>query len=229
MADSRWGDSSPADVDDARSKLLDAAEKCFIRYGVMKTTVEDVAKTAKVSRATVYRYFGGRDDIILGVVTRDARRFFERLGRRLDAGGALDDIIVDGVLFTVREVRADPHLQLLFAPDAAGVTARLAGASEALLSETTTFLSPYLQTARENGLLREDIDIAAAVEWVLRAVISLLLFEGPRPRTKAQQADFLRTFLVPALVPPGPRKPAGDDRSSRSRSRRTGAVSTRRS
>lgn len=166
----------------------------------MKTTVEDVAKTAKVSRATVYRYFGGRDDIILGVVTRDARRFFERLARRLGAGGDVGDVIVDGVLFTVREVRADPHLQLLFAPEAVGVTASLAGASDALFSETTNFLSPFLENARAAGALRSDIEIADAVEWVLRAVISLLLFEGPKRRSAPQQAKFLRTFLVPALI-----------------------------
>ena len=179
---------------------MDAAERCFIRYGVMKTTVEDVARTAKVSRATVYRYFGGRDDIILGVVTRDARRFFERLARRLSGGGDVGDVIVDGVLFTVREVRADPHLQLLFAPDVVGVTASLAGASDALFAETTTFLTPFLENARKAGALRSDIDIADAVEWVLRAVISLLLFEGPKRRSAPQQAKFLRTFLVPALI-----------------------------
>lgn len=208
---------------------MDAAERCFIRYGVMKTTVEDVAKTAKVSRATVYRYFGGRDDIILGVVTRDARRFFERLARRLAAGGDVGDVIVDGVLFTVREVRADPHLQLLFAPDVVGVTASLAGASDALFAETTTFLTPFLENARKAGALRADIDIADAVEWVLRAVISLLLFEGPKRRSAPQQAKFLRTFLVPALINDADTGGSNGGRTSRRPRTTTRSGSARRS
>ena len=84
MADLRWGEDVPADVSDARRRLLDAAEECFAHYGVAKTTVEDVAAKAKVSRATVYRYFDGRDDLLLGVLLREAGRFLGRLDKQLD-------------------------------------------------------------------------------------------------------------------------------------------------
>ncbi|MBI1843295.1 MAG: TetR/AcrR family transcriptional regulator, partial [Actinobacteria bacterium] len=39
----RWGAEAPTDSDQSRERLIDAAEACFERYGVMKTTVEDVA------------------------------------------------------------------------------------------------------------------------------------------------------------------------------------------
>ena len=51
----RWGDQVPADVDAARERLIDAAEACIDRVGLAKTTVEDIAAAAKVSRATIYR------------------------------------------------------------------------------------------------------------------------------------------------------------------------------
>ena len=46
---------APNDPDTARDRLLDAAEACFERSGISNTTVEDIAKQASVSRATVYR------------------------------------------------------------------------------------------------------------------------------------------------------------------------------
>lgn len=188
----------------------------------MKTTVEDVAATAKVSRATVYRYFDGRDSIILAVLLREAGRFLDRLRDRLAAQPDLETAVVAGVLYTVKAVRSDENLALLFAPEAAGVTGSVAGASEALFSVTATFLSPLFEAARESGELRSGIDLDEAAEWTLRAILSLLTVVGPRQRSEAEQYRFLHTFLVPALLanptPPEPR------RTSRQRKR---AIETR--
>ena len=78
-----WGSDAPTTIDAARDRLIDAAEACFTKFGPAKTTLEDIASEAGVSRATVYRYFdGGRDEIILGVVLREAKDFLEALARR---------------------------------------------------------------------------------------------------------------------------------------------------
>ncbi|MGI8793766.1 MAG: TetR/AcrR family transcriptional regulator, partial [Acidimicrobiales bacterium] len=64
----------------ARERLLEAAYACVGRYGLGKTTMDDVAREAGMSRATVYRYFpGGRDEVINDVVGWEASRFFQRL------------------------------------------------------------------------------------------------------------------------------------------------------
>ncbi len=44
---------------DVRERLLQATYDCVARWGLAKTTVEDAAREAGVSRATVYRYFPG--------------------------------------------------------------------------------------------------------------------------------------------------------------------------
>ena len=42
-------------MDDTRQKIIEATYACVARWGLAKTTVEDAAREAKVSRATVYR------------------------------------------------------------------------------------------------------------------------------------------------------------------------------
>ena len=54
--------------------------------------------SAGVSRATVYRYATGRDELILGVLLRSADRFFERLGRRLGRADDIGEALVEGIL-----------------------------------------------------------------------------------------------------------------------------------
>lgn len=200
MARLRWGEAAPADVHNARRRLLDAAESCFERYGVMKTTVEDVAAVARVSRATVYRYFEGRDELILGVLMREADRFLGRLAKRLNSQPDFATAVVDGVQYTIDSVRKNTKLALLFAPGVAGLTGSIAGASEALFKRTAEFLRPLLERARETGQLRANIDFDEASEWILRTVLSLLTVPGPVERSPAEQRRFLTTFLVPALA-----------------------------
>ena len=171
-------------------------------YGVLKTTVEDVARAAEVSRATVYRYFGDRDELILGVLRREADRFLKRLAAKIDRARRFEEALVTGVLFTVDTVRSDQTLALLFAPETVGITTSVAGASELLFELTSEFLRPRFSLARRAGNLRNDIDLDEAAEWTLRAILSLLSVRPPAPRTEADSRRFLSTFLVPALAAP---------------------------
>ena len=96
----------------------------------------------------MYRYFDGRDEVLLGVLLREAGRFLGKLDKRIKRETDFASAIADGVLFTVAAARADPHLALLFAPDAAGITSEIAGASEALFEYNADFLRPRLEQAR---------------------------------------------------------------------------------
>lgn len=62
----RWGAFAAADGRSGRDRLLDAAERCLEVQGLAGTTMEDIARNAGVSRATVYRYFASREAVISG-------------------------------------------------------------------------------------------------------------------------------------------------------------------
>jgi AcrR family transcriptional regulator len=189
--------------EDIHERLLAATQACFERYGVMKTTVEDIASAAGMSRATVYRYVSGRDDLILAVLMRSADRFFGRLGKRLlRPTGSIGDRIVDGILYTLDQVRADENLKMLFAPEAAGVTGTIAGASEALFKQSAEYLRPLLSRAQDAGELRPDLDADELAEWLIRVILSLLTVQGPRPRSRAEIRTLLEHYLLPVLAVP---------------------------
>lgn len=196
-----WRNDTPSTLEEARDRLVDAAETCFSRFGVSKTTLGDIASQAGVSRATVYRYFdGGRDEIILGVVLREASKFLDSLQRRVQREPRLADAIVEGILYTTTSVRKNEHLALLFAPEVAGQTTSIAGASTALFELTTDFLRPIFEEARREGQLREGVVAEDAAEFVLRMILSLLSVDGPRRRSDAKQRHFLHTFCAGAIV-----------------------------
>lgn len=57
-------------AEDARQKILDAAEERLWRYGFKKTTIDEIAADAGVGKGTVYLHFDSKEDIGLAIVAR---------------------------------------------------------------------------------------------------------------------------------------------------------------
>src|SRR3712207_3329811 len=57
-----------------RNRILDAAERCFVRAGFHRTTMQDVAAEAGMSPGNLYRYFPSKDAIVAGLSERDRAR-----------------------------------------------------------------------------------------------------------------------------------------------------------
>src|SRR6059058_3568352 len=63
-----------------QERVLEGALASIGRYGLARTTVDDVAQASGVSRATIYRHFpGGRDQVVKDTVAWEQGRFFQRL------------------------------------------------------------------------------------------------------------------------------------------------------
>ena len=54
-----------------RLRILDAAERCIVRAGFHRTTMQDVAAEAGMSPGNLYRYFSSKDAIVAGLAERD--------------------------------------------------------------------------------------------------------------------------------------------------------------
>jgi AcrR family transcriptional regulator len=149
-----------------KPRLVDAAEAAFDRLG-LRATIDDVAREANVSRATVYRHVRDRDELVLAVFARKADRL---LARMADADATS---LVDGVLFAVREVPSAPFLvEVVRDPPA--------GAWEVCVE-------------RAQGHLGDD---PVMIEWVLRIVLSLLTIPVERTEAELR-AFVERVLPVP--------------------------------
>jgi AcrR family transcriptional regulator len=193
LIDEVSGDASP------RDRIVAAAERCFVQYGVAKTTIEDVAAVARSSRATVYRYFpGGRDEIILAALLRSAEEFLPQIPGRLRTTRSTGDAIVELIVSAVEWVRGEPWREaLLSTPLSRTANPADAAAPYALCA---AFIAPYFEQAKQAGLVRPQVALNDAVEFVVRMIHSLLVVPGHQERTGAQLRRYVRTFVVPALL-----------------------------
>jgi AcrR family transcriptional regulator len=200
------------DSTSGRERVLDAAEACLQRFGLAKTTIEDVARAAELSRATVYRQFGNRDGLLLAVAARDAERTATDAELYLQQFDDVGSWIVEGMLFCLREIPKRPVLSQFLAPQELGAASRLILTSERMLAIGAEMLRPMFEPAHREGLLAEDLDLDSLMEWVLRILMSYLTVPGPPGRSEESLRQLLRGFLLPAVLAGDPsRRPSEGD------------------
>ncbi|MBW2695511.1 MAG: TetR/AcrR family transcriptional regulator [Deltaproteobacteria bacterium] len=188
------------DTPSGREKMLDAAESCLERFGLAKTTIEDVARAAGLSRATVYRQFGNRDGLLLAVAARDAERTARQAELFLQQFDDVGSWLVEGMLFCLREIPKRPVLSQFLAPQDFGAASRLILTSERMLSIGAELLRPIFEPARREALLQRDLQLDSLMEWVLRILMSYLAVPGPPSRTEEELRQLLRGMLLPAVL-----------------------------
>ncbi len=59
--------------------ILNTAKKMFGRYGLQKTSLDEIARMARVAKATIYNYFGSKDRVYLEVLRREANEIVEKI------------------------------------------------------------------------------------------------------------------------------------------------------
>ncbi|MEM8606975.1 MAG: TetR/AcrR family transcriptional regulator [Myxococcota bacterium] len=98
---------------------MDAAERCIGRSGLRGTGLAEVAAEADVSRPTAYRLFpGGRSEVIAATIARSVEAFNRAMVKRLDPIDDPLDVVIEGIIFMLREIPQDPVLAQALSADA---------------------------------------------------------------------------------------------------------------
>jgi AcrR family transcriptional regulator len=181
-----------------RDQVLDAFLACVARFGMTKTTLDDVAREAGCARATVYRYFPNKQVLAAAAVTREA----DALGAAVVAATAdaatLSDAVVTVIETGSRQllesaalttvVTIEPEIVLPFITFDAGAVLGEAAARR-IVPAFTPFLAPD--------------DALRLAEWVVRIGMSYLctpddgeIFDTARVRSLVEE------FILPGFTRP---------------------------
>ena len=179
-------------------RIVDAALRCVARWGVNKTTLDDVAREAGLSRATIYRLVpGGKDGLMEMVARVEVTEFFQELAQRLEAATTLEELLVTGMTGAGRHMGEHPALQFIITYEPQIVLPGLAFAQmNRVLRLASAFATPYL--AR---FIPPD-DAAEAADFVVRILLSYAGCPSERVDLTDEQSvrRLVRTFVLPALL-----------------------------
>jgi len=181
----------------SRARIIEAASRCLARWGIAKTTVDDVAREAGMSRATVYRAFGGKDELVVAVGLYEEGRFFAALGPELERATTLEDTLVAAECRGSRWLQGNEVLSYLLQHEPGALLPHIAfDRIGPLLYRTHAVLDPYLTRFVDAETSRQ------LSEWATRVVLSYWVKPSARLdlTDEAQARHLVAGYLLPGLA-----------------------------
>jgi AcrR family transcriptional regulator len=182
-------------------RILDAALVCIARWGLAKTGLDDVAREAGVSRATVYRAFpGGKDAVIEAVASAELARFFAAVDGRLAAAESLEDLLVAGMTEAGTRIATHAALRALVSFEPEVILPRLAfDRMDDVLARCTAFAAPRL------ARFLDEATAPRVAEWAARVVVSYSSWPSVDLdlTDEASVRRVVRQLFLPALATTG--------------------------
>jgi AcrR family transcriptional regulator len=199
-----------------RVRLVDGALRCLARQGIAKTTVDDIARAAGLSRATVYRTFTqGKEGILAAVVETEVARLFSSLAVAMGEATDLEDVLVAGMVETARRLRSHEALSYLLEHEPGAVLPFLTFSElDRVLLVAGDLAAPFFA----RWLAPEQASRAA--EWAVRIVLAYCSDPSPYADLTypADTRALVRAFVLPGIL--ALRNDAGPSPSSISGSNR---------
>lgn len=190
------------DGDEVTERILDAATELFVRHGIGRCTIEEVADRSGLGRTTVYRRVQGRRQLVNAVLARECQRFFAALLAATPADAPLRDQVARGVVAGLAAVegsaladlvRTEPEVLRLFTVD-----------GEPLVRAATAFLVGAFGPV-EDATVAERVEQVAEV--LVRLSVSLVLTPSTSLPVRGDGAeDDLAGVLAPLVGPLGRRR-----------------------
>lgn len=169
----------------ALDPYLDAAARCFARYGVDRTTVADVAREAGVTRTTVYRHVGSVDALARALFARELNAVLDTVSRRV-RGEVGAGAVLRFTELAVESARRHPVVEKMLSDQPERAAALLLGHVDRIVELTLPLLEPLLP----HDLGPSEMGVLA--HWLVRTAIVLVLAPVPGD---------LRSFLDAVVRP----------------------------
>jgi AcrR family transcriptional regulator len=165
----------------AADRIYAAATDLVVRDGLDGFDIDTLAASVHCSRATIYRYAGGKAQIRDAVVTRLAARIIDTVRRAVD-GLSGPERVVKAITLTLEQIRSDPIREVMLSASAAPELGDLH--SSPVLSRLAADLT---------GITDDD---PQAAQWIVRVVMSLAYWPIDNRRAERQ---ILQRFVSPAF------------------------------
>jgi AcrR family transcriptional regulator len=190
-------DASPVAAGTVEQRAAAALLACIARFGLSKTTLDDVAREAGCSRATLYRYFDGKAALVRFTVAGELARLTGRAVAAADDETTLEDAVVSLVVSAARDLTDQQALRFLLVHEPESILGHLAfGPGDRLLVRVGDAFAPAF------GRWLGDEDARRVGDWLARILRSYVLMPEPSIdlTDRAEAHGFLTELVVPGLT-----------------------------
>ena len=186
--------SSRGPAADTATRILDATLSAMADHGVARLSLEDVAKRARLSRQTVYRYFPSKGALLEATVLREEQVFIANMIRAAERHKELEPALRAALEAAMRTGQAHALLNRLLATEPNSVVTLVMTDRGPVLSAARQALEEILA-----GWLPKapKARLTMAADAVARLIVSYVV--NPPADPPPQVANRLAQLLVHGL------------------------------
>lgn len=176
-------------------QLHEATLACISRFGVAKTTIEDVAADAGLSRAAAYRACpGGKDALLAGVFMREAADVTSAISTAVASAPDLAGALASAMSTAARRLGSIEALRFVLRYEPELVLPHLSfGGLDRFLAACTAALAPSLHRFLPPDEARRTADLCAR--------IFVSHFGNPDPELRLSDIDHTRRLVEDFVLP----------------------------
>ncbi len=156
------------EIDETRVRLLDAAYEQFCRTGIQRSSMEEIARRAKLSRITLYRKFESKDALVDEVILREFRRYFLRFLEDIAQADTVADRVVLGFVSALRVIRTNRLIGNLLETEPVLFAGAIGGDDGTMLAAVRRFVAGQLQREQRAGTVAADLNTDLVAEMLVR-------------------------------------------------------------
>ncbi len=187
-----------------RERILDAAELQFFEAGVARTSLDQIARAAGVTRGAVYWHFQNKADLFAAMIQRVRMPLEHRLHRIVEEAKTIDDL-ERLCLQSLTDIQTDPRIARVYSvlllkceytEDLAVLIERERAAREHIIAQVTLFF----ERMQRSGALLEERDpatLALALHVYMTGLFTEMLRCSECCRDEARAAELMRYFFAP--------------------------------
>jgi AcrR family transcriptional regulator len=179
----------------AVDRILDAAEGLYTLHDQASIGMNEIARAAGCSRATLYRYFENREALQTAYAHRETHRLSRAIKEEIDGIGDPRERLIASITATLRMVRDSAALASWFAITRPPIGGELAEKSEVI----TALAAAFVNTLGPE----EPAIVERRARWVVRVITSLLMYPG---QDEADERAMIEEFVVPIVTPVSARR-----------------------
>lgn len=189
-------------------QILQAAYTCFDRHGFRRTTVEDIAAEARVSRATLYRYFSNKDEIVERLSVVETDKVTTEIRRQLTRGASTGETIAQCLFLATRIAHANPYVRAMV--EETNSSARASDPNSRAHQAWRATWGHFIEDAMAAGAFAPDLKVDDVAGWLVLAQSFLLVKVDAAPISDPALKAFIVRFVVSPLLA-GPTHQASSD------------------
>lgn len=177
----------------AADRILDAAGELYTDRDQDSVGMNEIARAAGCSRATLYRYFENREALQTAYVHRETHQLSRQISFQISGIDSPQERLVSSILAVLRMVRENPALAAWFAVTRPPTGGEIAGQSDVIAALAAAFIN----SLGGSGDPGDPDTVQRRGRWVLRVITSLLMFPG---QDDADERAMIAEFVVPVVA-----------------------------